>query len=401
MKILYIHHCGPFGGSSRSLYEALKSLPRNDIEFLFICPSGDSVEKFRELGEVFEARGITKLDNTFYSHYRGIRWFVLMRELYFLPYSIISLAKLKMKHKNIDIVHFNESCLSIFAIFVRMFFKAHFFVHCRTLMIGKKALSGRLSDYLWGYFKSKFIAIDKNVAMTLPQELLTEESRVRIIHNGFRLGLKPDLKIGKKDISKPFRVGFVGGLHKAKGCFELTKAIINLTENGRNVNLTIVGDDKEKNNSDGIRIRVLKYFGLYQNISKEIFQLISLNKDKTDIKFTGFQMNIAKYYNEFDVIVFPSYYDAPGRPIFEGALFGVPSIAAINNPQEDTFRPYETGIQIKPKSTKDIELAIEYMIDNPESYKIMCSNSFELAWNNFNIDENSKKLFDFYNSVNK
>jgi len=285
----------------------------------------------------------------------------------------------------------------VFAILVRFFFSARFFVHCRTLVIGKRAISGRLSNYLWDRFDSRFIAIDKNVAASLPQEIQRSKTRIKVIHNGFKLEKRQQLDLRNKVTGELFKVGFVGGLHRAKGCYELTQAIINLKKSGRNVCLTIVGDDIAKDLDESIKIKLLKYIGLYQDISRDIFQLVSSEQHKADIKFTGFKIDIEKYYKAFDVIAFPSYYDAPGRPIFEGALLGVPSIAAISKPEEDTFRPNETGLQIKPKSVKEIELAIEYMMDNPEKYNSMCMNAFKLAWKNFDIKKNSIDLINYYN----
>tara|TARA_Y100000768_G_scaffold302854_1_gene236756 strand:- start:19364 stop:20569 length:1206 start_codon:yes stop_codon:yes gene_type:complete len=399
MKILYIHHCGPFGGSSRSLYEVLKLLSKNNIECIFICPSGSSAKKFRELGEVIEVKGLTKFDNTYYSHYQGIRWFVLLRELYYLPQSLLALIKVKIKHQNFNIVHFNESCLSVFGILVRLFFDSKFIVHCRTLMIGGDKIPGRLSNFLWDYLDSTYIAIDKNVAATFPARFLREEGKATIIHNGFNTNLNYDLKIKKRKPEEIFHVGFVGELHKAKGCYELTQAVINLKRKGRKINLTIVGNDEKKKKNQSIRVKILKYLGLYQNISNDIHKLLSTDETRDVVTFAGFRSDIERYYERFDVIAFPSYYDAPGRPIFEGALFGIPSIASISKPQDDTFIPNETGIHVEPRSIKAIEHAIEYMIDNPADYNNMQFKAFDLAQKNFDIKKNSKKLLSLYNEI--
>ena len=43
---------------------------------------------------------------------------------------------------------------------------------------------------------------------------------------------------------------------------------------------------------------------------------------------------------------FPSYLNAPGRPIMEAGFFKVPSISCIDNPINDTFIDGKTGFSI-------------------------------------------------------
>ena len=59
-----------------------------------------------------------------------------------------------------------------------------------------------------------------------------------------------------------------------------------------------------------------------------------------------------------DVLCFPSHYDAPGRPIFEAAFFGVPSIVAVRNPRPDTLVDGETGLAIRPHDADELAEAI-------------------------------------------
>ena len=61
-----------------------------------------------------------------------------------------------------------------------------------------------------------------------------------------------------------------------------------------------------------------------------------------------------KIYNSFDVLCFPSLLLSPGRPIFEAGFYKLPSIAAVENPKDDTIIDNVTGLIIKPNSSSDL-----------------------------------------------
>ena len=79
LRVLYLHFAGPFGGSSRSLFEAVNSFPPGAVQPAFVTQRGSASEFFRQLGDVIETVGMTQIDDTRYGYYRGLRWLVLLR----------------------------------------------------------------------------------------------------------------------------------------------------------------------------------------------------------------------------------------------------------------------------------------------------------------------------------
>ena len=111
MKILLLHFAGPFGGSSRSLYEMLKNLmleSKKDLELYFVTPKGTSERYFRELGEVVAVKGLPQFDHGQYSYYRGVRWLVLLREVFYVPLLMVAAIKLRAKVGRVDVIHVND-----------------------------------------------------------------------------------------------------------------------------------------------------------------------------------------------------------------------------------------------------------------------------------------------------
>lgn len=75
LEILYIHHAGIFGGASRSLFKLIDNFPPGAVEPHLNAQRGSVADLARSRGmTVIDAAGISLLDNTRYSHYRGKRW---------------------------------------------------------------------------------------------------------------------------------------------------------------------------------------------------------------------------------------------------------------------------------------------------------------------------------------
>ena len=101
-------------------------------------------------------------------------------------------------------------------------------------------------------------------------------------------------------------------------------------------------------------------------------------------------------YENIDVICFPSHLDAVGRPVFEAAFFGVPSIVAITNPRSDTFIHRETGLCIEPQNPHALADAIEYFYRHPQEIKRMGGAAQKLAAEQFRIDNTAKRVLEIY-----
>ncbi len=98
LKVLYIHCVGEFGGASRSLFELLNAFPNDQIEPIVILPYGSAASVLSKTEFTFyTTRGISKFDFSEASYYKGLRWLILLRELFLLPYTITALLKAKKK----------------------------------------------------------------------------------------------------------------------------------------------------------------------------------------------------------------------------------------------------------------------------------------------------------------
>ena len=142
----------------------------------------------------------------------------------------------------------------------------------------------------------------------------------------------------------------------------------------------------------GWRDRLLQWLGFREDIGAEIRALIEHLRLEGVVVFHPFTTDLASIYNEMDVLCFPSYLDAPGRPIFEAGFFAVPSIAAISQPRADTFVAGETGLLVQPGAPTKLAEAVIRLHDDADARERMGAAARRMANERFDAAKNAKKV---------
>lgn len=399
LKILYIDGDGPFGGASRSLFEAVRALPAGSVKSYFVASSGTALDFYKQIAaDVIETRGMTKFDNTRYSFYRGLRWLILLREIFYLPFMIVALLKARRIWKDVDLIHVNEFVYIIPALFAKFIFRVPLVVHVRSLArVDEHSVRTRWLNATLKRKADAIVAINENTRASLPKELIVD-----VIQNSFTAtrASKPDQEIVKKlSVLRPnsLKVGFVGNLHHSKGLFDILDAAKIIRQTGRDVEFIIVGGVTLIDR--GLKAKLLNYAGLAQNVQVELATRVKEAGLLDSFHLVGATLDIKSVYDQLDVLLFPSHYDAPGRPVFEAAFSSVPCIVSVNRPLSDTLIHGETGLAIQAKDPQNLAEAILYFADNPLETKRMGANARQLAISNFDPATNAKRLLEVYNRV--
>lgn len=396
--MLYIDGVGPFGGASRSLFEAVRALRPIGVEPYFLATRGTSIDFYRtEAAELIATRGLSRFDNTLYSHYRGKRWLVLLRETFLLPSTGVALLRARRQWRDFDVIHVNEILELGPAILAKRIFGAPLVVHVRSVQNNDPS-SRRyqaICDLLRRHADA-VIAIDENVRLSLPSDIAVD-----VIHNGFTPQTADrDLKmIARFEQLRPssLKVGFVGNLHHSKGLFEMLEAAKRLQAQGVDFDMVLVGGTTI---SDvGLKARAIRAAGLAQNVRQQLEQRATELGVADRIHFFGPTRDITSVYDRIDVLCFASHYNAPGRPVFEAAFSGVPSITAVTEPRSDTLRPYETGIAISPRDSAQLANAVRYFAERRQEVTRMGGNARALAEANFDPRKNAQALLDIYQRI--
>lgn len=389
MNILYLHPSGAFGGAGRSLIELWNALPTPKPKGFVLAPRGGVIEAFSAAGLIaIPCLGLSQFDNTIYGRYKGVRWLVLLKEIFLLPFSIFSIVKLR-SHK-IDIVHANEITLLPIAIFAKWFLCAQLIVHVRSGQQKEEAtpLRTMLIGYLLRKYADKVVSIDETVARTLPENVISG-----VIHNGLRL---------EGDCSQPYpegaiRVGSLGVFVRQKGIHILISAISILKN--RNVAVKCLIGGENIRNPKGVSKFILQFLGVSGDIRAELEELVAKYDLVDDVVFLGRVKNVENFYSKIDVLCFPSLVNAAGRPVFEAALLGRPCVVAIKNPPKDSIIHGKTGFAIDGPDPIALADAIEAYARDPEMTRHMGENARAWAQEYFSIEKSGRELAAVYASL--
>ncbi|MFN3733717.1 glycosyltransferase family 4 protein [Comamonas testosteroni] len=398
INVLYIDGDGPLGGASRSLYELISAFEPETVQPYFFSSNGTASIFYKRIAfDNVSVRGMPKFDHTRYGYYRGWRWLILLREIYNFPFMMVGLLSSVRRWKNIDVIHLNEFVYILPALIAKKILSVPLIVHVRALTKGRDpSIRTSIFNWLLVNFADAVVAIDGNVRGTLPRKL-----DVEVINNSFSPGQeKVDerlIEIFRKIPKDSFKVGFVGNLHKSKGVMEILLAAKIISQKNFKVHFVIAGG--ETLDLKGFKGWLLAKFGLAQNIQKEIIDFVSDNDLSDCVSLTGFTIGIGEVYKNIDVLLFPSHFDAPGRPVFEAGFYSKPSIICAKNTTPDTFVNGITGISVPEKSPSDLAEAILFLMNNRDVCSNMGVEAKKLAEENFHPKKNSRKILEIYKRV--
>ena len=383
IKILFIQPIGQFSGSLKSLEEYLKLLSTKKYRFIFLTQKGVASKRLKKFGNVYKALGVSKFDNTIIGHYKGFRWLILLREIFYLFPTFLAIRKIKKENKNIDIIHVNEITAIPTIFILKLCFKTPIVLHVRTLFQKNNFLGKLILDYLNKATK-KIIVIDDIVKKSLPSKFKTT-----IIRNILNIS-NVKFKNNKKQNKKFLNIGYIGSYLKYKGVDDLILANNNLIKKGYKIRLYLAGDVLRKKNL------MINYFLNLLNLNNNITNI----KNMKNVYNLGLINELHLFYKKINILCFPSYLNALGRQVFEAAIFRIPSIVCLDKNSSDSFENFKTGLAIKkPGSIKDIEKSIIYFYKNKNLIRKMGNNAFNLVNRKYNKKHNLKKLENIYKDL--
>lgn len=202
------------------------------------------------------------------------------------------------------------------------------------------------------------------------------EDKIKVVPNIVNdLFFKNRVLINKEE---KFMLSIIGNLIELKNHLILFKAIQNLIEMGYKIELKVIGTGELENS---------------------LREFVKLNKLTNNIKFLG-QLNrdeIAVIMSKSHAIVSASTFETFGVTIIEGLALGRPVVVLDSGGPRDIVRK-EDGIIFKENSPEAFTKAIQYVIDNYESYNQEKIEQDCVA--RFGESVIYERLMDFYNSIN-
>ena len=394
-SVLFIHPVAAFGGASRSLLELLRGFPAGAVEPRIVLPRGQAAELFeRERYRILKVRGIAQFDCTRFGHYRGLRWLILLRELWFLPFTAWGIVRARRLWPEVEVIHVNEITALPAALLAKALFRRPLVVHVRSVQQDRgMPLRRGLVERLLRRHADAVIAIDETVRASLPSPIAAT-----VVHNGFtpaETGGSAAVTAFQSGLHEgALRVGMVGNLLSLKGVFDFLEAARICVGRGVNVDFVIVGGNPRR--LTGLKGALLEALGFARDVEADVGRFVAQHRLQDRVHRLGFTPEISAIYRCLDVICFPSHLDAVGRPVLEAAWFGVPSIAAVDRPSPDTFIPGETGVQVPARNPEALASAIERLSQHRDEVRRMGGAALRLARENFDSRKNALRVLEVY-----
>ena len=378
-RILYIQPVGAFSGSLKSSEEYLKNLYKK-FNFIFFTQNGFAKEVLKRYGTVFGSFGICKYDNTENSHYKGLRWLLILREIFYIIPSLLNLLRIKFFIKEIDLIHLNEITGLPSALIAKLIFRKPLIVHVRSSNYrNNKSLKSNLHLKILKKFADIILAIDQDVLKTI-----NIKNKTIILRNILDLKVKNKKT---KNLTKELRVGYIGTFLKYKGIEILIKATEELILKGYKIKLIFAGKFLDRS---FLLKKFLGWLGIDSNINTNLLK-------KDFIKNIGFVKNIQNFYNQIDVLCFPSSLNASGRQIFEAGIFSKPVIVCLKNKVNDGIINNVNGLIYNNFfSIKQLQKKILIFYKKRNLIKIMGKKGKKIAFKRNIKKNNIDKLSNIY-----
>ncbi|MEQ9165111.1 MAG: glycosyltransferase family 4 protein, partial [Fulvivirga sp.] len=313
---------------------------------------------------------------------------IVLRELFYLPSTIFSIAKIRRAHPDISIAHINDIQDFLSAFLIKKLLRIPVVIHIRGPLMRRHGFRHKFLMWALKNSVNQVIAIDETV-----RDSLGANVSVKVIHNGFIINDQP------RRVKPPQQlvVGMVSSLLRFKGVLEFVEAARICKEQGLNIKFSILGG--RENLGSNVIDKVLRFIGLQHEIEKDVLSRIERYNIQDIFSLYPFTEKIDNFYQTISVLCFPSHINAVGRPVFEAGFYRIPSIVAISNPKPDAITHMQTGLCIEEKNPENLASAIKYFYNNPSEIDRMGENANSLANKNYDIKKNAMKVLEVYSTL--
>ncbi|NLV51709.1 MAG: glycosyltransferase family 4 protein [Bacteroidales bacterium] len=184
----------------------------------------------------------------------------------------------------------------------------------------------------------------------------------------------------EKEKTSVFTFVFVGRIVKDKGMNELIPAFVRLNQTYQEARLLLVGPSEDE----------------LGPVSCETKQLIDTCEA---IEAVGSQTDVRPFYEQSDVLVFPSYREGFPNVVLEAGAMDLPSIVTDINGSREIITHHENGLVIPSHDEQALYEAMEWMMTHSEERRLMAEKARPMVASRFEQGFVRQCLKDFYKEV--
>ena len=339
MKILHVIEDLSRGGAERVIVNTLPELQNVGIncEVAILFQNDDLAEGLEHQGVKVHRLGLSYKWNVFEALYK--------------LYTLVKRGKYDIVHANLFFAHFHVGLLSLFLKNVKTAVTFHnlaFDAYPANTFV--KKVRKKIEEFVVKRFDGK-IAVSKAVKEHYEKHLHLKS--VDVIYNSFPIERIEKYKTDHHAPNERFTILTPGRLVEEKGHRYLFEAINILNQRGYDFEFLVVGKGPLEE---------------YCRAQTQHIKNITLNPELTHPK-------LMKLYNEVDLIVIPSIYEAFGLVVGEAMIMGVPVVATSVYGIIEIMKNGEEGLKVPPGDPSALADAIEKMYLNEPLRKKFVENA--------------------------
>ena len=379
IKIIFAITKASWGGAQQYVYDLATALSKDKYEVLALAGSdGPLIEKLK-------AYGIRTITITSLS--RDIRIWDDFRS-FFKIYKVFRQEKPEIIHLNSSKMGFIGALAGRITRVPKIIFTGHGWAFNEDRSLWQKKII-RLIHLLTVAMSHKTIAVSEQTK----NQILKKgkyDSKVVVIRNGIEAidfinknsarekiceRLPPDFDLD----NRPW-LGTISELHKNKGLKYLIEA----------VHLSAIAND------DRTKLPILIIIGEGERRTK-LQQRITRYRLEDTIFLVGRMEEAKRYLKAFDVFTLTSITEALPYALLEAGQAGLPIIASAVGGIPEILDDMKSGILVRPKEPREIQKAIDFLLQNPERMTALGQNIQKKISTDFTKETMVKKTIELYN----
>lgn len=184
----------------------------------------------------------------------------------------------------------------------------------------------------------------------------------------------------KKVEELPFTFVFVGRIVRDKGMNELVAAFVRLHKECTDTRLLLVG-------------------GFEDDIDPVAPEIKHLIESSDGIEAVGEQKDVRPFYEQSDVLVFPSYREGFPNVVIEAGAMDLPSIVTDINGSREIVENGKNGVIVPPRDEQALFDVMKWMIEHSEERKAMADNARRMVANRYEQGFVRQCLKDYYKEI--
>jgi glycosyltransferase involved in cell wall biosynthesis len=193
-----------------------------------------------------------------------------------------------------------------------------------------------------------------------------------------------DLNYWKRSVEKRedqlFTFVFVGRIVHDKGINELVAAFVRLCKDYADSRLLLVGRHEE-------------------NLDPILSETRRLIDSCEAIEAVGEQKDVRPFYEQSDVLVFPSYREGFPNVVIEAGAMGLPSIVTDINGSREIIEHGKNGVIVPPRDEQALYDAMKWMVEHSNERKRMAENARPMVASRYEQGFVRQCLKDYYKEI--